>query len=98
LAFEALLSGAREGRDMNVERDTLIKFGTPIVATGVFVAMIAVVGTLYGTAPDVDGTPATDAGVALTDTGALVLVALLAVFVVGMAVVGALIGDVGDDD
>jgi len=83
---------------MNVERDTLIKFGTPVVATGVFVVMVAVVGAMYGTSPEVNGTPTGEAGVALTDTGAIVLVALLGVFVVGMAVVGALIGDVGDGE
>ena len=75
---------------MDVERETLIKFGTPIAATAVFIALVIAVGSTYGYSPDTNG-------VALSETGAVVLVALLAVFIVGMAALGALIGDVGGD-
>lgn len=76
---------------MDVQRSTLIKFGTPIAATLVFIALVTVVGAMYSVSPDSNG-------VALSETGAIALVALLAVFIVGMAVLGAIVGDVGEDD
>lgn len=98
---------------MDVERDVLIKFGAPVVATVVFIAVVLAAGAIYGTTPSfggtgtpngtatpAGGTPTTvsDPGVVLGETGAFALVALLLLFVVGMAVVGALVSRATADE
>lgn len=69
---------------MNVEREVLIDWGVPIVATILFVVAVAVVGFLYNT----DG---------LSGTGALALVGVIVAFVIGMALVGILTASEEDD-
>lgn len=73
---------------MNVEREVLVDWGVPIVATLLFIAAVAAVGFLYNT----DG---------LSGTGALALVGVIVAFILGMAVIGILTAeeeDEGDED
>lgn len=77
---------------MNVERESLIKFGVPIGATLVFIVLVAAVGAAFASTPS-----GVESGVAMSETGAFALVGLLVVFILGMAGLGALIGDVGED-
>lgn len=62
---------------MTVEREVLIDWGVPIVATVLFIVAVGAVGAVY----DSDG---------LTGEGALALVGVIVAFVLGMALVGIL--------
>jgi hypothetical protein len=76
---------------MDVEREALVKFGVPVVATAAFIVMVLAVGLVYGV-------PQSNDGVALSETGAIALVALLGAFVVAMGALGALVGAPGEDE
>lgn len=68
---------------MEVDRELLIEWGVPILATLVFIVVVGLVGQRY----NADG---------LSETGALVLVGVIVAFVLGMALVGIIMA--GDDD
>lgn len=72
---------------MDVDRKTLVELGVPVGAIVAFIVLVAAVGSMYG-------------GTDLEPGGGLALVAVLAIFIIGMAVVGLLLGRVrdGDDD
>lgn len=70
---------------MTVEREVLVDWGVPIVATVLFVVAVAGVGFLY----DADG---------LSGRGAFALVGVIVAFIVGMAVVGLLTASDEDEN
>jgi hypothetical protein len=78
--FEALFPSRPEGSDMNIERDTLVNIGAPVVGVVVFIAVVAAIGATFDTG-------------GLGETGAFALIVAIVLFVLGMGLVGMLTAD-----
>lgn len=78
---------------MDVDRETLVKFGLPAVATTLFVVGIIVVGASFGQ-PPTNGTetPTASPGVQLSETGGMALLGLMVVFIIALGIAGAVVG------
>lgn len=82
--IEALLNRPGKPPVMDVERETLVEAAVATVGVGVFIALVMFIGTLFGAHETVDSGVSTTLG----ETGALALVAGMAVFIVLMGALG----------
>lgn len=69
---------------MDIEREAIVEAGVAAVGVGLFIAVVVIVGAVFGVHETVDSMAATQ----LQETGALALVAGMAGFILVMSVLG----------